>query len=149
MQSAHARTFLTSGSVPSLAFTVLMCSPLLLFLFWLSTKSLHAQQSASQPSAQSTRNYGKLPLRFEVNEGQTDARAKFLSRGEGYTLFLTSNEAVLKLAPASEKSFAALRTRFVNADREAPVTGEERLITKSNYFVGNDPARWHANIPNF
>src|SRR5436853_2467923 len=41
--------------------------------------------------------YGKLPLSFEVNEGQTDGRVKFLSRGAGYSLFLMSTEAVLSL----------------------------------------------------
>jgi hypothetical protein len=35
--------------------------------------------------------YGKLPLSFEANRGQTDARVKFLSRGIGYTLFLIDN----------------------------------------------------------
>ena len=33
-------------------------------------------------------NYGKLPLSFEKNQGQTDEKVKFLSRGSGYTLFL-------------------------------------------------------------
>jgi len=42
-------------------------------------------------------NYGRLPLSFEVNRGQTDARVKFLARGPGYTLFLTGDEAVLAL----------------------------------------------------
>ncbi|MGH9430134.1 MAG: SBBP repeat-containing protein [Terriglobia bacterium] len=44
--------------------------------------------------------YGNLPLSFEANKGQTDPRVKFLSRGSGYTLFLTSNEAVLTLRTA-------------------------------------------------
>ena len=42
--------------------------------------------------------YGKLPLSFEANRGQTDQRVKFLSRGSGHTLFLTSTDAVLVLA---------------------------------------------------
>lgn len=41
--------------------------------------------------------YGKLPLTFEANQGQTDSRVKFLSRGRGFTVFLTSREAVLAL----------------------------------------------------
>ncbi len=41
--------------------------------------------------------YGKLPLSFEGNQGQTDSQVKFLSRGHGYTLFLTGTEAVLSL----------------------------------------------------
>ena len=42
-------------------------------------------------------SYGKLPLSFERNAGQTDASVRFLSRGPGYALFLTGNEAVLSL----------------------------------------------------
>src|SRR6266704_213572 len=41
--------------------------------------------------------YGKLPLYFEANRGQTDAQVKFLSRGRGYTFFLAPTEAVLTL----------------------------------------------------
>src|SRR6266436_6288903 len=35
------------------------------------------------------------PLSFEANQGQTDRRVRFLSRGSGYTLFLDPGEAVL------------------------------------------------------
>src|ERR1700716_4145990 len=49
------------------------------------------------PKAQATilNRYGKLPLSFEANQGQSDARVKFLSRTSGYSLFLTADEAVL------------------------------------------------------
>src|SRR5215471_10828373 len=47
--------------------------------------------------------YGKLPLAFEANQGQSDPQVKFLSRGAGYRLFLTSNEAVLALREASRQ----------------------------------------------
>jgi len=57
--------------------------------------------SASQadPNAQAKilDSYGKLPLRFEANHGQSDARVKFLSRTGGYTLFLTGHEAVARI----------------------------------------------------
>jgi hypothetical protein len=53
-------------------------------------------------------NYGKLPLSFEANSGQTDARVKFLSRGSGYTLFLTSDEAVFTLRGDKAKDAAAV-----------------------------------------
>ena len=43
--------------------------------------------SAAQPRL--AESYGKLPLSFEINKGQTDSRVKFLSRGSGYSLFLT------------------------------------------------------------
>src|SRR6266851_1857675 len=44
--------------------------------------------------------YGKLPLSFEANHGQTDPKVKFLSRGPGYKLFLLPHEAVLMLEKA-------------------------------------------------
>jgi hypothetical protein len=49
--------------------------------------------------------YGKLPLMFEANTGQTDSKVKFLSRGSGYSLFLTAAEVVL--ASHSHRSRAA------------------------------------------
>ena len=41
--------------------------------------------------------YGRLPLSFELNDGQAERKVRFLSRGPGYTLFLTPSEAVFSL----------------------------------------------------
>ena len=47
---------------------------------------------------------GNLPLSFEANQGQSDPGVKFLSRGAGYSLFVTVNEAVLALqTPAASR----------------------------------------------
>src|SRR5229473_2058258 len=54
-----------------------------------------ALPKAAQPRA--LEGYGRLPLIFEANQGQTNPQAQFLSRGSGFTLFLTSTEAVLVL----------------------------------------------------
>jgi hypothetical protein len=53
--------------------------------------------------------YGKLPLNFERNQGQTDPRVKFLSRGSGYSLFLTGNEAVLTLQKGRARSKVGIK----------------------------------------
>jgi hypothetical protein len=47
-------------------------------------------------------DYGRLPLSFEANQGQTDPWVKFLSRGKGYSLLLTPTEAVLVLSSGTE-----------------------------------------------
>jgi uncharacterized repeat protein (TIGR01451 family) len=66
-------------------------------------RNLCVVPSASRSSAaivarpRAVENYGKLPLAFELNRGQTDAQVRFLARGEGYTLFLTPQQAVLSL----------------------------------------------------
>jgi hypothetical protein len=62
---------------------------------------------ASGAAAQAA-SLGQGPLRFEVNAGQVSgagsSRVKFVARGPGYTLFLTSTGAVLSLR--SQKSEA-------------------------------------------
>ena len=56
---------------------------------------ISASPADPQAQARILDGYGKLPLSFEANHGQADARVKFLSRTGGYTLFLTGDEAVL------------------------------------------------------
>ena len=53
--------------------------------------------------------YGKLPLSFEPNLGQSDPSVRFLSRGAGYTLFLTSDGATLSLLPANRSNKSAMQ----------------------------------------
>jgi len=71
-------------------------------------KPPHTQLSRAQraPASQAklVESYGKLPLAFEANQGQTDSAVKFLSRGSGYTLFLTGSEAVLALRAGNQKA---------------------------------------------
>ena len=52
--------------------------------------------------------YARLPLGFEANQGQTDPQVKFLSRGRGYGLFLTSDEAILTLREPAGAVVAAV-----------------------------------------
>src|SRR6266508_5138818 len=72
------------------------------------TLSLGGQVGSSSPDAKErvAQAYGGLPLSFEPNRGQTDARVKFLAHGRGYRLFLTPREAVLALDAASQTRVA-------------------------------------------
>jgi len=91
--------------------------------------------------------FARLPLSFEINKGQIDQRVKFLSHGPGYDLFLTANEAVLKVQKASEGT--VLRLKLLGASNTPQVEGQEELPGKVNYFSGNDPAKWQRNIPTY
>jgi hypothetical protein len=54
-----------------------------------SSASRMPQSSLTAPKAfgpQVVANYGKLPLSFEINEGQTSADVKFVSPGGGYSV---------------------------------------------------------------
>ena len=52
---------------------------------------------AAGAEARVSETYGKLPLYFEANRGQTHEDVRFLARGPGYGLFLTPTEVVLTL----------------------------------------------------
>ncbi len=112
-------------------------------------------ERASAQSFQLVSSYDRLPLTFEANLGQTDSRVKFLSRGKGYTLFLTKDEAVFSLAPArltassTAPASTILRTRFIGANLNPTITGASELTGKSNYFLGSDPGKWHVGVPGF
>jgi hypothetical protein len=107
---------------------------------------------AQSAIANATADYGKLPLGFEANVGQTDGQVKFLARGRGYTVFLTGNAAVLSLpnaAPAARTAGSVMRMKLEGANRNAAVTGADDLPGKSNYIIGNDPGKWRTNVANY
>lgn len=92
-------------------------------------------------------------LSFEPNLGQTDSQVKFLARGGGYALFLTADQAVLKLQSRSTSTnpptVEAVRMKLLGATTTATTQGVDELPAKSNYIIGNDPSRWHSNVPHF
>src|SRR5215212_1091428 len=94
-----------------------------------------------------SKNYGKLPLSFEPNMGQSDKQVRFLSRGPGYSVFLTPTEAVFCLR-GNEKA-AVLRMKLTGANANARVKGEEQLQGRVNYLVGNNRDRWRTGMPTF
>ena len=113
--------------------------------------------------------YSGLPMSFEANAGQTDPRVRFLAHAPGYSLFLTNEEAVLSLsepsparkpirtgdptdyrnAPQLQRVAHAVQVKFVGGSAASVVAGSDELPSKSNYFIGNDPKRWHTNVPNY
>jgi hypothetical protein len=108
--------------------------------------------AAAATDARLSESYGKLPLHFEANRGQTDKDVRFLSRGPGYSLYLTANEAVLVLAKPDAKaqgSSLALRMSLVGAARKPVVSGLDAQAGKANYFIGKDPAKWRTNVPTY
>jgi hypothetical protein len=117
-----------------------------------------ATPRSNTPAARFDRDFGKVPLSFEPNQGQTDAKVQFLSRGQGYALFLTPGEAVLELQKSGGKKLDAarslpapsvLRMTLVGADAKAAVSGEQPLPGTSNYFIGNDSSKWKTAVPTY
>ncbi len=42
-----------------------------------------------------------------------------------------------------------VRMQVAGGNSNAQATTQDQLVTKINYFIGNDPARWHTNVPTF
>jgi len=139
------------------------------------TQAASVASVASQPPAAPAArfrvqaNYAALPLAFEQNQGQTDSQVKYMARGDGYILFLTANDAVFSLqsrssntstsrAPAlantrqhtaQKVSAAVVRMQLAGGNSLAKVSASDLLPGKSNYFMGNDPSKWHSNVPHY
>ena len=86
--------------------------------------------------------YGKLPLSFVPNEGQTDKAVRYYAQGAGYGFFFTHEGARLSFAN-SEGRGHALALDFLGAEPDATLEARQRLSGKVNYLVGNDQANWH------
>ena len=113
--------------------------------------------------------YCKLPLSFEENRGQVDKEVRYISRGAGYTLFLTPTEAVLALqrsdgkkatpTPDARRSHAPVRPRHTRtsvlrmklkgANTSPAVSGESEMGVRTNYFIGNDPEKWQTDVARY
>ena len=130
--------------------------------------------SAWDPEAPTTTRrpgvrFGRVPLHFEANCGQTDPSVRFLARGHGYSLLLTETAAVFALTPQQNHGELAgtdshrrgvfstaaptdLHTTSVrmclrDANPHPHVRGVEEFPGKVNYLRGSDPAKWHTNVP--
>jgi hypothetical protein len=122
--------------------------------------------SVASNKAEIVQNYGKIPLSFEANQGQSDKSVKFLSKGNGYSLFLTDYAAVLSLtkgdihpplpasrgnhvAPDVDRKTDVVRMELAGTHGNLQVTGTDQLQGTANYFIGSDPTKWHTNIPTY
>ncbi|HSH60942.1 MAG TPA: SBBP repeat-containing protein, partial [Acidimicrobiales bacterium] len=128
-----------------------------------------ATPSATPNDAGLEEAYGRLPIAFEANRGQSDPAVKFLSRGPGYNLFLTPTEAVLTLSEtvsrtsdpagssASEAGNASagepgkgstVRMELLGGNPSPRAVGQEPLAGKVNYLRG-DASRSLTDVPTF
>ncbi len=104
--------------------------------------------SASDMSAESlAADYLSAPLAFEFNQGQTDGAVDFLARGSGYAVFLTEGDAVLAL-DGGDSSYA-VRLDLLDAHTGPVLYGEQLLVGRSNYLLGDDSSQWVTDVENF
>jgi len=121
-----------------------------------SGKSVSAQKQTMQ--------FLDMPLDFEANRGQAPSKYAFVAHGPSYALGISSSELTLSLhrpadkprqsltaaidAPEAVES-SILRLNIVGSSGGSLVSGLDPQPGQSNYFVGNDPAKWRTAVPHF
>jgi uncharacterized repeat protein (TIGR01451 family) len=113
-----------------------------------------APNASQLAAARQAFSFARLPLIFEPNQGQTPLQVKFLAHGAGYGLFLTGDGLVLSVPHSGSATHSAIRTDVIRmvlegVNKSAAASGSDELPGRSNYFIGNDPAKWHRDIPQF
>ena len=140
---------------------------LLVFVLAAATAVVGCSASASSDLSRSTLHkvsdataYGELPLAFEENRGQSAGDVRFLSRGDGFTAFLTPSGVTLALRQPAELDgddsqsesgveYATIGMRLVGVADSPAVEGLDELDGKTNYFVSSDPDGWHLGVPTY
>jgi hypothetical protein len=85
--------------------------------------AVQAAPATSETRARLVKAYGRLPLSFVANHGQTDAQVKFVARNRGYTLFLTGRaEALLVLSKPRPQATPADPGQSRFGRKEKPVS---------------------------
>src|SRR5262249_35888654 len=159
--------------IPILIFPAILLIAVPVSLVW-RVRSVSAENSknvaadAQKRQEEIKQALGRLPMNFEVNQGQVDAEVKFVARGHLYQVFLTESEAALvlengliteekeklregmtPLGDSGGRQSKVLRFKTVGGASASQVEGLDLLRTKSNYLIGNDPQKWHTEIPNY
>ena len=89
-----------------------------------------------------------LPLEFEQNRGQFSPEVLYLARCSSHFVYLTRSGMTVGINDSSQ-SGGAVEMRIENGNPAAQVQPENSLPGVSQYFLGNDPHRWHRDVPHY
>jgi len=132
--AAEARTSSSTLTFLVLSITLVMTAP------------VARSSPTGEPRATKVRS-SSHPLSFEVNKGQTDPSVRFLARASNYTCYFTKDEMVMSRPGLNGTD--VVRMRFAGGSKRVRISGREPQAGKTNYFLGNDPARWHRDVANY
>jgi len=144
-----------------------------IFLCFWGTCGFCAADSSQADQVKLQADYGGLPLAFIKNQGQVDEEVLYYLKGREGTIYFTKKGIVYDLikkdvgeqqlapnnqepedpnSPASgiqNQKFSRLSFTLKpqGANPQVTVIPQDELPGKVNYFIGNDPQKWHTNIP--
>lgn len=95
------------------------------------------------PLSRAKAAFARLPLRFELNQGQFDPSVRFAARAGDWKLLLKNQGPTLTLPGAQNVELSLLHSN------PAPrIEALDRLTAHTDYFIGTRQ-NWHANIANY
>ncbi len=116
------------------------------------------------PTASANNLIVNSPMSFTENAGQWDENIKFRASAGAATMWFGSDGAYYQFArelsdfETVDKSYKQgpgefevlmIKASFVGARSNPVVVGRDKLDYKCNYFLGNDPSRWHTDVANY
>jgi len=130
----------------------------------------NAEQVGTKPVI--TQSYAKLPLAFEINQGQVKDLGKLVAHGVGSEIYLAGGEIILRVgnrATGRERTLSLaskmvrsgalsqkrratsgkpIRVKFVGSN-PSKMSGLDELPGTVNYFIGKNPDNWHTNVKTY
>ena len=129
--------------------------------------------ATTTPNSSTTiQKLNQMPLAFTKNMGQWDERVLFRTNAGGATMWFTKEGVTYQFTRRIGKNGTdpmagldshirgndmekdsieqlVLTAKFVGANPNPDVVGEGQMEYKCNYFLGNDPSKWHTDVPNY
>ena len=144
----------------------------MLFAVILTGVGTGAAEPIKKAPMSALQSYGRLPMSFEPNVGQSEKQVKFLSRGAGYALYLTGRESVLLLrnpsttqvggkadhtgGPPHQRQMkvdngtpSVVRMKYLGAASDPQISGLGLLEGESHYLKGATTATGAVDAPRY
>ncbi|HKX83652.1 MAG TPA: SBBP repeat-containing protein [Pyrinomonadaceae bacterium] len=153
---------MTKGLFPKIeGFLILLVLTGFVFSPLPTSEAVTAESNGQPENVPLVADYARMPILFEHNRGQVDRDVRFISRVNGYTLYLTKDGATFALKIASgetpntdgsskferkESMSEVLRMRFAGANENPVLDGSDEAGTRTNYYTGK---RRIENVKNY
>jgi hypothetical protein len=120
----------------------------------LITVAIQGQEKQSiEPSTPSPINViNSQPMRFVENQGQWDPQVAYMARKQGMTAWLQKDRITFQFEKRDAPDHAqgiTMQMTFENASEWVSLTGEEKQLSKHNYFIGNDRSQWRSGVSSY
>ena len=102
--------------------------------------------SAETPNQAGT--HAARPFAFERNDGQAPAEYQFIGRGRGIDFLFGPRGIDMAFASIAGNAARRVTVRFGGA-RVRPPVGDNLLSGRADDLRGNDPSKWHRDIPTY